>query len=104
MRCPARGCHFCPLSSCNGMGGGFFFRGCMVNKNQNIMDPNSCLNKADGFEPVFVLLGRDIAATSAVEAWIGARIIYGLDEPGSPKLMSALQWIDDAIAWRKNGK
>jgi hypothetical protein len=39
-----------------------------------IVQPDSCINKARNNEMVFVLIGRDAAAPEAIRAWVKARI------------------------------
>jgi hypothetical protein len=39
-----------------------------------------CYTKAEPDEPMFILLARDPAATTAIEAWIQARKELGLDD------------------------
>jgi hypothetical protein len=53
----------------------------------------SCLNRADDNEMVFVLLGRDKAATKAVRAWIDERIRLGKNDPADPQIKDAEEWI-----------
>lgn len=65
----------------------------MLNKKQQIENPNSCLNKARDDELIFVLLARDEAAQLAVAAWIEARIKSGKNKPGDAKIQSAWDWI-----------
>jgi len=50
---------------------------------------NSCLNRANPDELIFVFLGRDQAAPAAIRAWIAERLRLGLNQPGDPKLASA---------------
>jgi hypothetical protein len=45
-----------------------------MRKIDEICMQDSCLNKAHDNEWLFVFLGRDLAATVAVEAWIAERI------------------------------
>lgn len=48
-----------------------------MNKREMIDNPNSCLNRAHDDEPVFVLMGRDIASPGTILKWISERIQYG---------------------------
>ena len=52
-------------------------------------DPDSCWNKAQGTELVFVLLGRDPAAPLAIEAWCKERIRLGKNQKGDPQIEEA---------------
>jgi hypothetical protein len=45
-----------------------------MKKCDELSDPRSCLNRADADELLFVLRARDLAAPSAVLAWIKERI------------------------------
>ena len=46
-------------------------------KREELTDLKSCINRAANDEMVFVLLARDPAATTAIEAWIRERIPLG---------------------------
>jgi len=50
----------------------------------------SCWNKARPTERVFIILGRDKAAKAAINAWVRARIDYGLNKLGDPQIQEAL--------------
>lgn len=52
-------------------------------------EPNSCWNKAEQYEPVFVLIGRDKAAPATIRFWIKMRINLGKNQPGDPQLVEA---------------
>lgn len=41
----------------------------MAIKSVEMIEPNSCLNKADANEPIFVLRANDSAAPSTVRMW-----------------------------------
>lgn len=64
-----------------------------MRKRQELTDPNSCMSRAKDDEMTFVLLGRDLAATGAVRAWIKERIRLGKNEPGDPQIAEAEEWI-----------
>lgn len=51
--------------------------------------PDSCLNRADDDEMLFVLLARDKAAPNTIRFWIKERIRLGLNATGSPKMAQA---------------
>ena len=61
-------------------------------KQNELSNPNSCLNKAKDDELIFVLLARDPAAPEAVRAWIKERIRLGKNKPGDAKLIEAAHW------------
>jgi len=54
-------------------------------------DPDSCWNRADHNEIVFVLLARDAAAQMAIQAWCEERIRLGKNKPGDPQILEALE-------------
>jgi hypothetical protein len=72
-----------------------------MRKIDEIALPDSCLNKADSDEWLFVLLGRDLAATVAVEAWIAERIRIGKNKPDEAKIREAKSWIANVLAERE---
>ena len=63
-------------------------------KRDELADLNSCLNKAQENELLFVLLGRDCAAPAAVRAWIAERIRLGKNKPDDPQIKEAAAWAD----------
>lgn len=67
-----------------------------MRKRDELTDPNSCMSKARDDEWTFVLLGRDPAATLAVEHWIKMRIELGCNKSDDPKILEARQWIKNA--------
>jgi hypothetical protein len=60
-------------------------------KYQELTNPRGCLNRAHSDEPIFVLLGRDVAAGAAIRAWIDARIAAGKNEPADDQIAEALR-------------
>jgi hypothetical protein len=64
-----------------------------MRKRDELTDPNSCLNKARDDEWTFVLLGRDLASTAAVRAWIEERIWLGKNKEYDPEIVEAEEWI-----------
>lgn len=69
-----------------------------MRKRDELSDPKSCLNRAFDTEWVFVLLGRDVAATVAVRAWIKERIRLGKNRPDDLQVRDAEQWIESVLA------
>ncbi len=65
-----------------------------MRKRDELTSPTSCLNKAKDDEWLFVLLGRDKAAPSAVRAWVQTRIILGLNSPKDMQIVEAMLWAD----------
>jgi hypothetical protein len=51
--------------------------------------PNSCLNRAEEGEMVFVLLARDVAAPMAIRAWIANRIRLGKNKAEDSQIREA---------------
>lgn len=64
-----------------------------MRKRDELSNPKSCLNKARDDEWLFVLLGRDLAAITAVRAWIRKRIKLGKNTKHDPQIMEAKAWI-----------
>jgi hypothetical protein len=60
-------------------------------KHEEQSDPDSCFNKANENEWVFVLLGRDRAAPVAIRAWIQERIRLGKNQPTDLQILEAEQ-------------
>lgn len=58
-------------------------------KKDEVASPNSCLNRAQEDEPVFVLLGRDKSAPVAIRAWIFNRLATGKSAENSPEIIEA---------------
>jgi hypothetical protein len=65
-----------------------------MKKKDELVEPNSCLNKAHDDELVFVLLERDVAAPAAVKAWIDKRLKLGKNQPSDPQIEEAWKWIE----------
>jgi hypothetical protein len=59
-------------------------------KSEELSNPNSCLNKAEDDELVFVILGRDPAARMTILSWARERIFLGLNKIGDAKILEAL--------------
>jgi hypothetical protein len=64
-----------------------------MKKIDEFVNPNSCLSRAYPDEWIFVLLGRDKAATVAVRAWIEERIRLGKNTRNDPQIIDAEKWI-----------
>ena len=64
-----------------------------MKKRDELSDPSSCMSKAREDEWTFVLLGRDIAAPAAVQAWIEERIRLGKNRRDDPQIEEAEEWI-----------
>ena len=61
-----------------------------MRKRDEILDPNSCLNRAASNEMIFVLLARDKAAPFAIRSWCDERIRIGKNKPTDRDIVSAL--------------
>lgn len=69
-------------------------------KRDELANEFSYLHKAKFDEMLFILLGRDEAATVAIEAWIKERIRLGRNEPDDEKIIEAKQCIVKMAAQR----
>jgi len=63
-------------------------------KKDELTAQNSCLNKARHDEPIFVLLGRDVAAPTTIRYWVEQRIKLGKNKYDDEQIVEALQWAD----------
>ncbi len=61
----------------------------MMLKKIEKVDGQSCWNKAEDNEMVFVLLGRDAAAPAAIEAWCKERIRLGKNTNNDHQIIEA---------------
>ena len=68
-----------------------------MRKRDELSDPNSCLNRAMPNEPLFVLLGRDVAAVPTVRFWIAERIKLGRNKLDDEQILEALRWCDEVL-------
>lgn len=69
-----------------------------MKKHDELSHPNSCLSRAHDDEMVFVLLGRDVAAPVAIQAWVEERIRLGKNMPGDTQILEALACAESMIA------
>ena len=60
-----------------------------MRKKDELTNPLSCMSRAREDEMTFVLLGRDVAAPTAIRAWIEERIRVGKNQPGDPQTIEA---------------
>lgn len=70
-------------------------------KSRELIEPNSCLNRAKMDETIFVLLARDPAAPVAILAWLNERIRLGCETPDSPKIKDAYEQIQQMMKERE---
>ncbi len=67
-----------------------------MKKHEELSDSNSCLNKADNNELVFVLRAKDPAFAATIRFWADKRIQLGKNVYGDPKITEALVIADIA--------
>ena len=61
-----------------------------MRKHEELINPASCMSRANPDEMVFVLLGRDLAAPAAIRAWADVRVITGKNRYEDPQIQEAL--------------
>lgn len=61
-----------------------------MRKSLEMKTKNSCLNKAEANETIFVLLARDAASPAAIQAWIAERIRLGLNKIDDSQITDAI--------------
>lgn len=61
-----------------------------MRKNEEIINPNSCLNRALNTELIFILLGRDTTAPAAIRFWCKERINQRKNNPNDAQIIDAL--------------
>jgi hypothetical protein len=69
-----------------------------MTKRELLDDPNSCLNRSQDDEPVFLLCARDEIAPSAVRDWAERAEMRGVN---SPKVTGAIQDAIQMEQWQK---
>ena len=65
-----------------------------MRKADELSNPDSCMNRARDNEMTFVLLGRDIAAPSAIRAWVATRLHLGKNSATDRQIVEALRCAD----------
>lgn len=65
-----------------------------MRREQELSNPESCLNKARDNEWVFVLLGRDLAAVETIRFWCGERIRLGKNQWDDNQIIEAMRCAD----------
>lgn len=60
-------------------------------RDEEARTPTSCFNRAKGFEMLFVLLARDLAAPAAIRAWVNERIRIGKNKADDEQITEALR-------------
>ena len=62
-----------------------------MRKKDELSKSETCMAHAHPNEMVFVLLGRDAAAPSAIRAWVTERIALGKNVDTDPQIVEALE-------------
>jgi hypothetical protein len=62
-----------------------------MKKSDEILQTNSCFNKAHDDELMFVLLGRDKAAPYAIRSWCNERVRLGLNFENDAQIIKAFE-------------
>lgn len=65
-----------------------------MTRREEITDINSCFNRANNDEMLFILMGRDIAAPGTVLSWVLERVRLGKNKMSDPQILEALAWAD----------
>jgi len=61
-----------------------------MRKVDEVAHPDSCLNRANDDEMLFVLLGRDKTFPEVVRFWVERRVYHGLNDIRDPQIKDAL--------------
>lgn len=67
-----------------------------MTRQQEIDDPNSCLNKGPDDESKFVIRDVDVTAPQVVREWARLRIRYEKNLPNDAQITESLNWADNA--------
>ena len=70
-----------------------------MRKQQEIENPESCLNRAEDDEPLFVIRAKDKVSASAVRTWAEWAQMTGVHEP--EKIQEARDIAEDMENWRR---
>jgi hypothetical protein len=65
-----------------------------MRKQFELNDPESCLNRAQNNEMLFVIRGHDVAAAYTIRAWCQMRITMRKNKPDDPQITEALAAAD----------
>jgi hypothetical protein len=71
-----------------------------VKKIDEISNPGSCLLRAKMTEPLFVLIGRDVAAPATIRAWVEERLRHGKNQATDPQITEALELAREMESYR----
>ena len=72
-----------------------------MSKTEELVNPNSCFNKAAADEPIFVLRGKDERAPATIRFWCHERIAVGKNQPEDAQIKEALALADAMEAYRR---
>ena len=64
-------------------------------KTFEMLNEDSCFNKAGNDEQIFVLLARDSSAPVAIRAWCADRVLSGKNNRNDNQIIEALQCAND---------
>ncbi len=70
-------------------------------KHMELAELNSCLNKAEDDEPIFVLRAKDPVAVATILHWCNLRVENGKNQPGDAKLAEAMRLCNQIAEWRE---
>lgn len=73
-----------------------------MKKRDELTHPDSCMARASDDEPVFVLLGRDAAATGTIRRWTQLRLELGRNRPDDAQIASALETAEAMERYRSS--
>jgi len=71
----------------------------MALKRDELADPNSCLNRADSAEPIFVLRGSDPLTPKLIEDWAARAVLASVHE--FEKCKAAVRFAAYVRAWQR---
>lgn len=71
----------------------------MIRK-EEILNPESCLNRADPDEPLFVLRAHDITAPDVVRFWAQERLRIGKNESHDEQIREAFALAERMEQWK----
>lgn len=74
----------------------------MIKVNE-LESPNSCLNKANDAEMIFVLRAHDYYAGDTIRYWVSLRVANGKNTPDDPEIIEALACADTMDIQNKEG-
>jgi hypothetical protein len=61
-----------------------------VRKQFELTDPESCLNRSQNNEMIFILRGHDVAAPGVIRGWVMLRIAMGKNKLEDKQIQEAL--------------